>query len=413
MTWALMLLAGAVTLAEPSPEALPLEVRGDRQAQIVWGRRLASENDDWVNDLVPLANGNVMAVGFLNRRDASPPSDWLALAAELSIDGQLVAESSYGRGGGIDAFWSMREVSDRRRMFAGFTTRIGNGGISSLALLAVADGTAIRENAFGGGGYDRFTAMAEAPGAYVFLGHSQAEGSDKRRIFVVKTDRDGKPLWERIHDAPESWGALYIEPTGDGGFIVAGGTTIAGDGDMFAMKLDAEGRELWRKRVGTADWDEVNHGLVVRTDGTIVLAGYTHRRGEEANDLVAASLSSSGELVRIERFGGTADDRAILAKPDSAGRIWIVGHSASSGAGGTDLLLARLDASGSFEAAALTVGGPADDHGTALLPLGGGSLLLAGYSRGLGRGGQDAFVVRIRAPAWDRPNPAFRREVVP
>ena len=90
--------------------------------------------------------------------------------------------------------------------------------------------------------------------------------------------------------------------------------TVDGDGDMFAMKVDAEGRELWRQRVGTPEWDEVNHGLVVRPDGRIVLAGYTHRRGEEANDLVAATLSPSGELVRIERFGGVGDDRAILAK---------------------------------------------------------------------------------------------------
>ncbi len=413
MTWAILLLAGAAALAEPAPEALPFEVRGDRQAQIIWGRRFASQNDDWVNDLVRLANGNAMAVGFLNRRDGSPPSDWLALAAELSIDGKLVAQNEYGRGSGIDAFWSMRDDSDGRRMFAGFTTRIGNGGINSFVMLAAADGAVLSENAFGGGGYDRFTAMAEAPGAYVFIGHSQAEGSDKRRIFVVKTNRDGKPLWERIHDAPESWGALYVEPAGDGGFIIAGGTTIAADGDMFAMKVDAEGRELWRKRVGTADWDEVNHGLVVRPDGGIVLTGYTHRRGEEANDFVAASITPSGELARMERWGGIADDRAILAKSDVKGRIWIVGHSASSGAGGTDLVLARLDANGSFEAAALTVGGPADDHGTALMPLDDGSLLLAGYSRGLEHGGEDAFVVRIGAPAWDRPNPAFRREVAP
>jgi hypothetical protein len=159
-------------------------------------------------------------------------------------------------------------------------------------------------------------------------------------------------------------------------------------------------------------WDEVNHGLVVRPDGRIVLAGYTHPRGEENNDLVAATLSPSGEVERIERFGGAADDRAILAKADGDGRVWIVGQSASSGAGGSDLVLARLDRQGRFEPAVVTVGGSQDDNGTALLPLPDGSLLLAGYSRGLGGGGQDAFVVKITAPAWDRPNPHFRREVV-
>ncbi len=374
-------------------------------------QRFASPNDDWINDLVQLNGGNVLAVGFLGRRDGDPPSDWLALAAEVSTSGQLIGQKTYGAGQGIDAFWSVAEAREGRRMFAGFTTRIGSGGIDGLALLTDADGDLLSERAFGGAGYDRFTSIVDVTDGLVFLGHSQAGGDDKRRIFIVKTGLDGQPLWERIHDSPESWGALYIAPTDDGGFVVAGGTEVDGDADMFAMKLDRDGRELWRKRVGTPDWDEVNHGLVVRPDGGIVLAGYTHRRGEEANDFVAASLSSTGSVERIERFGGTGDDRAILAKQDAEGRIWIVGHSNSAGAGGTDLLLARLDAKGQFEPAALTIGSTADDNGTAVLAMHDGTLMLAGYSRGLGGGMQDGFVLQLSKPDWKRPNPAFRRDV--
>ena len=50
-----------------------------------------------------------------------------------------------------------------------------------------------------------------------------------------------------------------------------------------------------------------------------------------------------------------------------------------------------------------------DDHGTAVLPLGDGSLLVAGYSTGLGAGGQDAFVLKLRSPQWDRRHAAFSR----
>ena len=405
-TLVLALFAGAA-----ASDDLPFHVGGDGSAAIVWGQRFATSNDDWVNDLLPLSGGNLVAVGFLNRKDGSPPSDWLALAAVLGPDGRLIEQFTYGEGAGIDAFWSMAEANRGSRMFAGFTTRMGGGGIDGLALLAGADGKLRIERAFGGGGYDRFTDVASVRDGFVFLGHSQAEGSNKRRIFIVKTGLDGREQWQRIHDAPDSWGALYIEPAGDGGFIIAGGTEVAGDSDMFAMKVDAEGRELWRKRAGTADWDEVNHGLVVRPDGRIVLAGYSHKRGEEANDLVAATLEPNGGVERIERFGGSADDRAILAKPDSAGHIWIVGHTASAGAGGVDLLLARLDAQGSFNDRAITIGGTADDHGTALLPRSDGSMLLAGYSTGLGGGAQDAFVVRLSKPAWNKPHPAFRREI--
>ena len=405
----------SLALAASAPERpLPFTIVGDRTASIMWGRTFVSPNDDWVNELIALRGGLILGVGFLNRRDGSPPSDWTALATVLTDKGERITENSYGAGGGLDAFFAAREAADGRHVLAGFTTRIGGGGINGYFLLAEPDGAIIKENAFGGNGYDRFTDIAETVDGYLFVGHSMADGEPvKRRVYIVKTDRDGVFEWEKIHEAPETLGALNIEPAGDGGYVIAGGTTVCGDGDNFVMKIDAEGRELWRRRAGTPGWDEVNHGLLIRPDGTIILPGYAHRRGEEANDLLVVTLSPDGEVRRIERFGGIGDDRAIQAKLGRDGGIWIIGHSSSArDGGGTDLLLARVNPDGAFDPGAISIGGAEDDHGTALLPLADGSLLLAGYSRGLGGGGQDAFVVRVTAPAWDRPNPAFTRAVV-
>jgi hypothetical protein len=313
---ALFSIAQAVTAAPENPPQLT--VSGNDEARLQWVRTIASPNDDWINDLVLLRNGNIAAAGFLNRRD-EPPSDWSAVLAEVTPGGALVRQSRYGEGSGTDAFFGLSEAVDGSRVLAGFTTRIGQGGIDAWTLVARADGSMVNEEAHGGAGYDRFTDVAEAADGWVFLGHSQAEHSDKRRIFLVKTDRSGRKLWERVHDAAESWGALYIEPAPGGGFIVAGGTSADGDADMFAMKVAEDGSELWRKRAGTADWNEINHGLVVRPNGEIVLVGYSNKGGG-ANDVVAATLRPDGELIRLERWGGAADDRAILARAGAGGR---------------------------------------------------------------------------------------------
>jgi hypothetical protein len=122
-------------------------------------------------------------------------------------------------------------------------------------------------------------------------------------------------------------------------------------------------------------------------------------------------LDKEGSLVRLERWGGSADDRAILARAGAGGRIWIVGHTASAGSGGDDAFVTSLDQEGSFEGGAVTLGGAADDRGTAILPMADGSLVVAGYSRSLGRGGEDAFVARLTAPSR-RIDARFRREIV-
>ena len=389
--------------------AAPLQVSGDPEARIEWTRVISSPENDWMNDVILLRNGNVAAAGFIGRRD-DPPSEWSAVVAEIDRNGRLVRQNDYGAGSGIDAFFGMLEAPDGRRVLAGFTSRIGHGGIDGLSVIANPDGSVVREEPHGGEGYDRFTDVAPAGDGFLFLGHSQTAHSDKRRIFLVKTDREGRKLWERIHDAPESWGALYIEPAPGCGFIISGGTSTGGNSDMFAMKIDGEGRELWRKRSGMPDWNEINHGLVVRPDGEIVLVGYANRGGGP-NDVVAATLNADGETVRIERWGGSADDRAILARADAKGRVWIVGHTASTGAGGDDAFVTSLNAKGAFEGGAVGLGGAADDRGTAVLPLDDGSLVVAGYSRSLGSAEEDAFVLRLSEPSRP-PHARFRREVV-
>jgi hypothetical protein len=89
----------------------------------------------------------------------------------------------------------------------------------------------------------------------------------------------------------------------------------------------------------------------------------------------------------------------------------MIGHSESIGQGGTDMLLAPIDANGAFTGAATTVGGVQDDMGTAVLPLGRYAILVAGYSRNLGRGGQDAFIARLTRPTG-KAHPVLQRTVV-
>ncbi len=401
----------ALGLAGAAPgKAAELEVRGAEGP--LWSRNFASAGDDWINDLVPLANGNVLAVGFVGRDDDVPAADWAALAAEILPGGTVRSERRYGEGGGTDAFWSVLEGAGGRRMYAGFTTRIGGDGIDGWAVLTEADGRLVAEQAFGEPGYDRFTDLTQDGDGYVFVGHSQLAGFDRRRVFLVRTGPDGKESWRRIFEGPGSWGGLYVEPSGDGGFVIAGGVSEAGaNADMFVIRTDGEGRELWRKRVGTPDWEDINHGLIVRPGGHIVLVGYAHPTGAEANDLIAATLDRDGTLLRFERFGGSGDDRARLPKLTADGRIWIAGHSDSAGAGGSDALIVALDRDGAFIDRAILVGGPGNDIGTAALPMPDGSLTLSGYRDASGSK-EDSFVAGIVPKALAEPNPAFRRTVV-
>src|SRR4051812_13112210 len=193
--------------------------------RIAWQQAIASSGDDWVNDIVPLDRGEFALTGFVGRSEG-PGADWRALFARVTSDGRIVGRHEYGAGGGIDAFWTgaRRAVAGGARWLGGFTSRIGFGGIDAWAAKVAVDGRLVEETTFGGGGYDRFTDMADTGDGQIFVGHSQPEGVERRRLLAVRLGDDGKVVWQRIVDAdPDTLAALYVEPAGDGGFIVAGG----------------------------------------------------------------------------------------------------------------------------------------------------------------------------------------------
>lgn len=375
-----------------APAAMTVNVG---EAAIAWTTAYASPNEDWINDIVALGDGSFLAVGFLDRLDGESSSDWRALAAKFDADGGSRWTKEYGKGGGIDAFWTAREVDDNRLMFGGFSTRLGPAGINAYFAATTADGALQKENAYGTPGYDRITGLAPTSSGFIGAGH--AEGVDGRDVFLIGVDKDGVELWRRVFAEKGANGALYVEPAGDGNFIVAGGTSPDGDADILVMKVDAEGRELWRRVVGAPETDDINHGLVVFPDGRIVVAGYTQSWGAGGRDFMAAVLSSAGATVSIETIGGRGDDRAMLAKADAEGRVWIVGHTDSAGAGGMDAMAALLGADGRFAKEVLLVGGPGDDVGAAVRPLPHGDLLLGGHGESFGGGASDGFVMRLDA----------------
>lgn len=403
-----LLLATALTACATTTQtpAHPFATNGD----IRWMQTFSSAGDDWINDIVPLRNGNWLAVGFLNRADGSFNSDWRALAAEVDARGRVVRRSEYGEGSGADAFWAAAEDARGDIVQVGFTTRIGAGGIDALFLRTDARGAVLNETAHGEADYDRVTDLAAAPdGGWIMAGHSVEPGSPHRRVMVLKTNAEGREVWRRIFTERESSGALYIEPLPDGGYIVSGGSSLGADADLLLLKIDADGREIWRRRIGAEGTSDVNHGLVVRPDGRIVAVGYTASWGAESYDLFAVTVSPEGELLQRSVFGGAGDDRPILADLDRSGRVWLVGYTRSAGAGDWDVIIAGLDANGVFEPGAAILSTPQDDNGTAIAAMDSGDLLVAGYSTALGGGAQDAFLLRMRRPDLSAADPRFTR----
>ncbi|MGB2809915.1 MAG: hypothetical protein WBC22_19400, partial [Sedimentisphaerales bacterium] len=109
-----------------------------------------------------------------------------------------------------------------------------------------------------------YAAQQTSDGGYIIAGETQSYGSGNADIYLVKTDPNGKKLWQKaIGDAAQDY-AMAVQQTTDDGFIVAG-TTYSTDYDMYLAKVCSD---------GTSSADFNCDGIVYFEDLEVLLGQY-------------------------------------------------------------------------------------------------------------------------------------------
>ena len=121
---------------------------------------------------------------------------------------------------------------------------------------------------------------------------------------------------------------------------------------------------------------------VVALDNHIYAAG---ARGTGSLDVVLAKYDESGNLLWDSSWGGSGTDRAYGIATDG-NRLFVVGETDSTGAGGRDALLLEGDPATGAILAQTTYGGAQDDAGRGVV-VSGADLFVAGESRSFAAGG--------------------------
>ena len=123
-------------------------------------------------------------------------------------------------------------------------------------------------------------------GGYYIVGTLNNEYEPVRQgdVYLMKTDAGGNIVWEKSYGGERYDGGMAITETNDGGLVIAGQTMSFGASgiDMYLLKVDPNGNELWSKTFGGAldEWVSVVHQT---TDGGYLLIGFIM----DPNDIVA------------------------------------------------------------------------------------------------------------------------------
>jgi hypothetical protein len=111
------------------------------------------------------------------------------------------------------------------------------------------------------------------------------------------------------------------------------------------VKLDASGNVQWTKTIGGSYDDEAN-SIIQSSDGGYVVAGRTESFGAGGWDIYVVKLDASGNVQWTKTIGGSYDDGALSIIQSSDGGYAVAGYTESFGAGYSDFYVVKMDANG-------------------------------------------------------------------
>jgi predicted secreted protein len=300
--------------------------------------------DDLGTSVEQTSDGGYIAAGYTTSYGAGGSDVWLVKTDSL---GTKTWDTTFG-GAGSDEGYSVEQTTDGGYIIAGTTASHGAGGTDVWLVKADASGKKLWDKTFGGPDDDGGSCVRQTSDrGYVITGYTKSYGAGGYDVWLIKTDSTGNKAWDTTFGGTgDDWGAS-VEPTTDGGYVVTGYTTSYGAGgrDLWLIKTDASGNKVWDKTYGGAADDE-GASVQPTTDGGYIVAGSTLSYGAGSDDVWLVKTDGTGALDWDTTFGGTGADKGRSVVPTSDGGYIVTGYTSTSGAGGEDLWLVKTDAEG-------------------------------------------------------------------
>ncbi|MCX6774573.1 MAG: hypothetical protein NTY99_00590, partial [DPANN group archaeon] len=314
------------------------------------------------------------------------------LLLKTNSTGGQVWNKTFGYYGDVSDYnigYSVQQTSDGGYIIAGVS------GTQAILIKTNSTGDQLWNKTFGSLDAKFYSVKQLGDGGYIAVGYNYTNNRD---VLLAKINSSGSTVWYNSYDYGGTEYGRSVVQTNDSGFAIAGYTTngMSGSTDALILKTNSTGYTLWEKILGGTGTDE-GLGILEEQDASHHLDMTGFVTGANRNCSLIRVTADSLSYTNYS-FGGTSNDECNSITAGPSGDVMLTGYTKSSGAGGADVWLLRVNATSGVVAWNKTFGGTSDDIGNSTITASDGGYAIAGDTASFGAGSYDVWLIKAYEP---------------
>lgn len=310
-------------------------IKLDPQGKLEWDKTFGDKQDEAANAIIQTSDNGYAIIGYTTSKGKGKKDVWFV---KIDSMGNKLWETTYG-GPKDDIGNDLIQTMDGNYAFISSSKSFGAGNFDFWAMKVDTKGAKIWKKAEGGKGADIGASIAENPkdSSIILCGTTFSNANGQSDLWLINLTKEGRKDWRKNFGEvnKDRINHMLIKSTGE--YIMTGGTQPKGERyeDYWVVGFTAESWDDW-EATETTPQDEAFSCASESTDGGVIVCGYTSSAGEGSYDFLLIKYDKNGKQLWKDTFGGFEDDRATALVATGKNEAVICGFTRSDGEGKRD-----------------------------------------------------------------------------